>query len=183
MKNRVPVDTIVNNMPLVCLQANIPLEWFESYPVPVVTQKVPALEFFMGPSQSRPEGPSVIFPPQMRLIFEISGGKLIKQAPTSSKDYGLTDSPNEPLGEHDLGPDLDIEGLIAHQVELYTHLDKIIDIYPEMPLEISSEYMESIIAYKKTFDIIAHKPLLPYYTATNPEFFRWIEELASKMKE
>jgi hypothetical protein len=173
----IPVAGIVARLSSLRDEARLPDECFASYPVPVDFWG-PCIEFFFIPWTGRPPGPPVLHPPVQRMTVNASTGKSVRVTPARPKDYGLDMDPKQPLGEHRLDPPLEIPELLDLQQQLHQTLDVLMLSFPVMPPDPGEEARKAAEKFQTVFARIAHKPLLPFYRATHPQFFEWIERLA-----
>ncbi len=158
--------------------AFIPLEFFQSYPVPVIFNNQVALDFFFFPARGLPPALPKLYTPMIRITIAIDNGRILRKGSVVPKDYGLEIAPGTVLGEHDLS-DMSLNTLDDFQVELFTSLDTLLEIFPDLPDKPEEIYVEAAVRYNNSFYRIAHKPLLPFYKNTNPLFFKWVESQAT----
>ncbi|GEM_PF-5846213 len=175
---RVAVAAIAEDTMALRRAAEVPLESFQSYPVPILYNGRVCLDFFFFPWHGTPPDPPVLFPPRSRVTVAVDRGIIVRKGPVAPADFGLDLSPDQPLGEHELDG-MTVEEVLEHQAVLYGSLDVLLDIFPDLPETPGDEYVEAGGLFHQSFSRIVHKPLLAFYLADNPAFFRWVEEQAA----
>ncbi|HUJ89552.1 MAG TPA: hypothetical protein VLX12_05090 [Syntrophorhabdales bacterium] len=118
-----------------------------------------------------------MFPPHHIMELDPATGAVIQFRASAPRDFGISQSPNEPIYVIDFKPkpDPNAKDFFAKAKRFDEISPAIWELYDTGENIIDPDKKAIIKEYRALFNEIAKRPLIPYYTALTPGFFKWLE--------
>jgi len=172
-KNLISTKILSQKARLIAQNEGCPLEWFQSWPVPIFEKEQIWLIFLFFPCKGKPPSAPIIYPPRIKLKINLKGDKYIIEKMT------LNIPIDQPLGTHDFSPPIDMDDFLSLEEKLWKYYDIIIMlISKKFPPNLTETERKIIIDFYKLKEKLFHKPLKSFYYNINPQFWDWIEKIA-----
>ena len=118
-----------------------------------------------------------IFPPHHIMELDPVTGAVIQFRASTPRDFGISQPPNEPIYAIDFKPkpDPNAKNFFAKAKRFDEISPTVWELYDTGKDNVDPGKRALIQEYRALFNEVAKKPLVPYYTALAPDFFRWLE--------
>ncbi|MFQ5570018.1 MAG: hypothetical protein ACE5G0_10110 [Rhodothermales bacterium] len=132
---------------------------------------------FLYYEESMVPGEEVLYPPSYILVLDASTGEVVRFEACSPQTLGVEARADQATVGFGLDPTMPAS-------EFWNLTDRFLDIsaivwaaFAEDASQYDPETLAYIEDYRRIFERIAKVPLVPYYKAVAPDFFRWLDEV------
>lgn len=137
-------------------------------------EKLNIVVFFYGTSIAA--GEWRIFPAHHVMHLDAQSGEVLDFRSIKPQDLGISHAPGQALYSAKFNPSPDPQA-----EKHYSKLDRFFKISPNvwnayMEGKVRQETKPLVQEYVALFGEVAKAPLIPYYKALSPDFFRWLED-------
>jgi hypothetical protein len=150
-----------------------------AFAFPVATKRTSKLEiivlFYREPTRI---GVEEVYPPHHIVAVDPTNGKVLRNEPCTPKMFGLDQAAGVPVKGFGLDPGMSAEVFWKKHDRLMEISSGVWQAYASGASHLSQQSTQLVREYYGIFNMIAKKPLMPYYRAAAPDFFKWLEEAA-----
>jgi hypothetical protein len=132
------------------------------------------VEFYFYPSGG-PIDNRQIWPPYYRALSQMESEYRVDLIPIEPQELGVI-STEQPLGSGAL-PTRSRDEYDAQLQSLYTQLERLLDVYPKLRVEVSAAEQKLVTEFHSLFYSLVQTSLLPAYKVLNPSFFGWLDTI------
>ncbi|MDH5378314.1 MAG: hypothetical protein OEX00_08330 [Gammaproteobacteria bacterium] len=156
----------------------------QSLPIPIMRDNALKIAYFYSHAEIvEPREGLKIWPPAYVGIVDAMSGMLEQIKTVSPENFSRNDDVTKPLGSYLTHPQRLEGGFLSSATRLYQSLDQLLPEFVNNHLELTEQAMEAVKMFKKEFDAISEKSLLPYYRHFGEDFFRWVDNLLTKIEQ
>ena len=172
-----PITELVSLARQHAIQA-LPLETRQSYPIPVLLPDGLRVEFVFCTQRARP-GSIQLFAPEQLLIIRATSGAFEPLKNVTPRDFGRSDPEGDFIGEHKLPPGMSYEESLVQQKKLFDEYDIVLPAFAKNSTQVSPQTKAAAADFKKLFEKLAERPLIPYYHIIGKDFFAWLDKVSA----
>ncbi|NLI82870.1 MAG: hypothetical protein GX443_14440 [Deltaproteobacteria bacterium] len=150
----------------------------DAHTLPVPSKENSKLEIIMllyrEPTR---RGDERIFPPHQMLAIDPMSGTVLRNLPCNPKMFGIDQTAHIPYVGFGLDPSMSAEVFWNKYDRFMEISSEVWKAYASGASNLSPQSTELVREYQEIFNMIGKKPLLPYYRAVAPDFFKWLEHV------
>ena len=147
--------------------------------LPIATKKKSKLQIIvLLYTESTKRGDETIYPPHHIVAIDPTNGKVLRNEPCTPQMFGLNQAVGIPVVGFGLDPGLSAEVFWKKQYRFMEISSEVWKAYASGTPHLPQESAQLVREYAAIFNMIAKKPLLPYYQAVAPDFFKWLDGVA-----
>lgn len=147
--------------------------------LPVATKKNSRLQIVvLLYKESTKRGDETIYPPHHILAIDPISGKVLRNEPCTPQMFGLNQAVGIPVVGFGLDPGLSAEVFWKKHDRFMELSPEVWKAYASGASHLTQQGTQLVREYSGIFNIIAKKPLLPYYHAVAADFFKWLDGVA-----
>lgn len=158
------------------MNAKLPEESHQSYPLPVRTAKGLRIVFIYCPSVLRPAEGLWLIAPTHLVNLDARSGELVTMESITPAYFGINDKEGKVLGRYNMLPEKRTpEEFFDMRGRLYRDFDGLIEPFSRGKTTVPKEIQAMATEFKNLFSKVSEEPLLIYYEAIGKEFFEWLK--------
>ncbi len=154
----------------------IPDELVRSYPVLVEGNGKYLVAFMYFYKRGVPPDAPKVSSPRYLMLVNPTSGDIVEFKRVKPEDFGYEWPESKPLGVHDFDTAMTVDEFLEMQEELYNLYDTVFALYRDRSEVSLTEKAKEMARFRELFNKLVEKPLIPYYKALNPDFYKWLDE-------
>jgi hypothetical protein len=119
-----------------------------------------------------------MYPPHHIVAIDPTNGQVMKNGPCTPKMFGFDQAVAAPTQGFGLDPGVSAD-VFWERYDRFMEISSVVwKAYASGSSDLTQQSTQIVREYYEIFNKIAKKPLLPYYRAVAPDFFKWLEKVA-----
>lgn len=124
-------------------------------------------------------GEEIVYPPHFMVTIDASTGDIIESKSCVPSDFGVPQEPGVPTEGFGLDTDMSVDEFWDSMDRFMEISSAVWEIYATGAATLDPRNADIVREYNSIYKRIAKEPLIPYYEATAPDFFKWLSQVAA----